>query len=134
MKLKVNLLLGILFIAFFNGIIISNQQDNISGAWKGTSICQQENSPCKNETVVYHITKSKDPDTYKFVMNKIVNTVEENMGVLFFSYDSTYKRLTCHSVNRFESFWTFNVEKNTMSGTLTVDKKNLYRIIKLLKN
>jgi len=30
---------------------------SIEGVWKGTSLCQIKDSPCHDETVVYHISK-----------------------------------------------------------------------------
>jgi 4-hydroxy-3-methylbut-2-enyl diphosphate reductase len=47
------------------------------GTWNGTSICQIKNSPCHDETVVYHISKKSGIDTFYINASKIVNDMEE---------------------------------------------------------
>src|SRR3954454_14353655 len=80
----------------------SNQAQNrvvnidtlLIGTWSGTSICQIKNSPCHDETVVYHISKNKGADTFFINANKIVNGVEEGMGILPFVYNNKTNQLT----------------------------------------
>lgn len=135
MRALINILPAIICIVVFDKAQrFTNQKDPIIGTWKGTSICQQKNSACHDEVVVCHISKAPAPNTYKFVMNKIVNGAEEPMGELEFIYNEAQNSLTCHSVSRYESDWKFNVKPNALDGTLTVDKKTLFRIIKLARN
>src|SRR6476619_3194549 len=67
------------------------------GTWNGTSICQIKNSTCHDETVVYHISKNKDVDTFYINASKIVNGVEEEMGILPFVYNKKTNQLTSTS-------------------------------------
>src|SRR4249919_3254162 len=76
------------------------------GTWNGTSICQIKNSPCHDETVVYHISKNKGVDTFYVNAGKIVNGVEEGMGILPFVYNKKTNQLTSSAYG----IWTFNVE------------------------
>jgi hypothetical protein len=84
--------------------------------------------------IVCHISKAVLPDTYKFVMNKMINNAEVSMGELDFIYNEAESRLKCHSVTRYDGRWKFVLKKNTMDGTLVVDNQTLFRIIKLVKS
>jgi hypothetical protein len=112
----------------------SKSSGNIAGVWKGTSLCQQKNSPCKDETVVYHISKGKADNAYIITANKIVNGKEEEMGTLDFVYDGTKQTLTCRRTDRQNRIdvWEFVINNNKMSGTLMVES-GLYRKIELNK-
>ncbi len=134
MRILVNILLGILCITAFGvAQTISNQNDPISGTWKGTSLCQVKNSSCNDEVVVCYITKAQTPNIYRFAMNKIVNNAEITMGDLDFIYNEAQHTLTCHSASS-GGDWKFDITKNVMEGTLTVNNKTLFRIIKLVKS
>jgi hypothetical protein len=109
--------------------------DNIEGAWKGTSICQVKNSPCHDESVVYYITKSSKPNTYTVQMNKIVNNAEEEMGSLDLSYDTSKQTLTGTTKDRQqrEAIWKFIINDNQITGTLMIEGNILYRKIQVSK-
>jgi hypothetical protein len=98
------------------------------GDWKGSSLCQVKNSPCRDETVVYHISKQKDADTFYVNASKIVKGVEEEMGILPFAYD----KKTNQFISTAYGTWTFNIEGSKLEGTLLV-RGQLYRKIKLNK-
>ncbi len=66
----------------------------LTGTWNGTSICQIKNSSCHDENVVYHISKNKGADTFFISASKIVNGVEEGMGILPFVYNKKTNQLT----------------------------------------
>jgi hypothetical protein len=121
----------IISIAGSNNSHASFNDTLITGTWKGTSICQKKDSPCHDEIAVCHVTKTGKPGVYQFVMNKIVNGTEEDMGVLDYTYDATANTLTHIDEGR-NGIWKFKVNGNTMDGTLYV-KGELYRIIKLTK-
>ena len=106
----------------------SNTDTLLVGTWKGTSICQLKNSPCHDEVVVYRITKKSSPNTYSIDARKVVNGIEEEMGILTFVYVETSHQLTSSDYGT----WTFNVEAARLEGTL-VHRGDLYRIIKLVK-
>jgi hypothetical protein len=109
----------------------TNTEDSITGTWKGTSLCQVKNSPCHDETVVYHFSKGKTDCWYILQANKIVNGAEEEMGALDFQYDKTAQTLTCTMVNQKKQpgVWKFFIRNNHISGTLVVDGNVLYRKI-----
>src|SRR6478672_3053948 len=99
------------------------------GTWHGTSICQIKNSPCHDETVVYHISKNRGVDTFYINGSKIVNGVEEEMGVLPFVYNSKTNQL----ISSAHGIWTFNIEAGKLEGTL-LSHGDLYRKIILYKH
>ena len=99
------------------------------GTWNGSSICQQKNSPCHDETVVYHISKKMGVDTFYIHANKIVNAVEEEMGILPFVYNKKTNQL----ISMAYGTWTLNVEGTKLEGTLFV-RGDLYRKIVIRKH
>ncbi len=101
----------------------------ITGIWKGSSLCQVKNSPCHDETVVYHISKKSGTDTFSVLANKIVNGAEEEMGVIPFGFNAKTMQLVSNAYN---STWNFTIKGNNMDGTL-LHNGELYRIIKLSK-
>jgi hypothetical protein len=109
--------------------------DNIEGTWKGTSVCQVKNSPCHDESVVCHISKSSKTDMYTVQMNKIVNNAEEEMGRLDFSYDKSSQTLTCIMKNQQqrEGTWKFIIKDRQITGTLILEGNILYRKIEVSK-
>ena len=100
----------------------------LTGNWKGTSLCQKKNSPCHDEIVVYHISKKTGIDTFYINASKIVNGVEEEMGILPF----TYNKKTNQLISSAYGTWAFNVEGSKLEGTLFV-RGDLYRKILLYK-
>ena len=98
------------------------------GTWKGVSLCQIKTSPCHDETVVYHISKKAGVDTFYINGSKIVNGLEEEMGILPFTYNSKTNQLISNAYG----IWTFNIEGGKLEGTL-VSHGELYRKIKLYK-
>jgi len=99
------------------------------GTWNGSSICQVKNSPCHDETVVYHISKNKGVDTFYINAGKIVNGVEEGMGILPFVYNKKTNQLTSTAYG----IWTFDLEGAKLEGTLVVHG-DLFRKIILYKH
>lgn len=111
--------------------IVSVNDSLLIGTWKGTAICQVRPSPCNDEIAIYHITRGAKPKTFHFVMNKMVNEKEEEMGALDFYFDVAKQTLSYRDSQR-NTTWNFNVGDHQMDGTL-VYKDQLYRIIKLTK-
>jgi len=116
--------------AFANGYSSFNDSLFI-GTWKGESICQVKSSPCHDEIAVYHILKGDKPNTFHFIMNKMVNGVEEDMGVLDYTYDSATNTFTSID-DKHKTVWMFTIKNETMEGTL-IYNNILYRVIKLSK-
>ena len=88
-----------------------------------------KNSPCHDEVVVYYITKGKTPDSCNILANKIVDGVEEEMGVLQYRYDEKTKELSSISNN---SRWTFKLENEKLKGALT-HNGSLFRLIEVTR-
>ncbi len=101
----------------------------LTGTWKGSSLCQQKGSPCHDESVVYHISKIPGNDTLYIQANKIVNGVEEDMGIVPCLFDEKTRRLESTVYN---GIWSFRLSGNELEGTL-IFKGNLYRKIKVSK-
>lgn len=99
------------------------------GRWEGTSLCQIRNSPCHDETVVYHISKKPGNDTFYIQANKIVNGKEEDMGILPCLFDEKKNQLGSTANN---NIWSFLLKKDELEGTL-VYRGKLYRKIRLTK-
>ncbi len=99
------------------------------GTWKGSSLCQQKGSPCHDETVVYHISKVSGNDTLYIQANKIVNGMEEDMGILPCLFDEKSNHLRSTAYN---SIWSFELKGEELEGTL-IFKGKLYRKIKVSK-
>lgn len=102
----------------------------LPGTWKGTSICQLINSPCHDETVVYHISKNTAPDTFYINAGKIVNGVEEGMGIIPCVYNTKTNQLNSTA---YKGTWTFNIEGDKLEGTL-IFHGDLYRKIIVYKH
>ena len=110
-----------------NGVVKTDTL--LIGTWNGTSICQIKNSPCHDETVVYHISKKRGVDTFFINASKIVNGVEEEMAILPFVYNKKTNQLTSTAYG----IWTFNIEGDKLEGTL-LSHGDLYRKIKVYKH
>jgi len=110
-------------------------KDSIEGTWKGSSLCQVKSSPCHDENAIYHISRAANGKTYTMQMNKVVNGVEEEMGVSEGVYDETKHTLTTTTKDRQgkAAVWLFKIEGRQMHGTLTVDEKVLYRVIEVTR-
>jgi hypothetical protein len=128
-KLFIGIIIGI--FSFHISIASAFNDTLVTGTWKGTSICQVKDSPCHDETAVYHVTKGDKPRVYHFIMNKMVDGKEEEMGALDYTYNATAGTLTNFDKIR-KIIWKFNVKGKTMEGTLFY-RGQLYRIIKLTK-
>jgi hypothetical protein len=129
--MKRKLFLAIIISGFSVQAIASFTDTVLTGTWKGTSICQIKSSPCHDEISVCHISKTGKEGIYRLIMNKMVNGVEEDMGVLDFTYDAAAGILTYKDEAR-NAEWKFTIKGRTIDGTAYV-KGQLYRIIKLTK-
>lgn len=104
---------------------------SIIGVWKGKSLCQVKNSPCHDESVVYHISKNSRANSYLVNASKIIDGKENDMGPLNLTYDPQLKILfLVDSVKQIR--WEFKLAGKEMHGTL-MSNGNLFRIIELKK-
>jgi stress response protein SCP2 len=126
--MKFQRLILLLFILIFGRTVTAQ---SFEGIWKGTSLCQIKNSPCQNETVVYHISKDSTGKSYEVIANKMVNGKEDYMGTIPFTYDDKQKVFVSMDSVR-NAKWEFKITGNAMKGTLMY-KGDLFRIIELKK-
>ena len=120
-----------LFLLFILILAKSVTAQTIEGVWKGTSLCQVKNSPCHDETVVYHISKDSTGRSFDVIANKIVNGKEEYMGTINFIYDNKQKVFVSIDSVR-NAKWEFKLIGNEIKGTL-IYKGDLYRIVDVKK-
>jgi hypothetical protein len=85
------------------------------GTWRGTSLCLVRPSACRDEVVVYRINHTSKRDSLSMDARKIVNGVEEEMGVLGCELTSPSAPLTC-SLPR--GVWRFTVRNDSLIGEL----------------
>lgn len=130
--MKQHILMSLIFISgFYYGEAQTKKIDSmLVGSWRGTSICQVKNSPCHDETVVYHISKGKGMNDFVVQASKIVNGVEDDMGTIPFVYDEKKNALISSA---YDSQWNFKLTNNKLDGTL-ISQGSLYRIIQLTKS
>lgn len=129
-QICITLLLPLVIVSFSGSAQMTRPKTDslLIGTWKGSSICQIKNSPCHDETVVYHISKLIGNDTFYIQADKIVNGKPEDMGILPCLFDEKRNRLTSSAYGT----WSFLLKNNEMDGTL-ISRGQLYRIIKLSK-
>ena len=87
------------------------------GTWRGTSLCQVRPSACHDEQVVYRISRTSTRDSLALDGRKIVNGVEEEMGVLGCTFDAPAGRLTCPIP---VGVWRFTIRGDSLVGELRV--------------
>src|SRR5262249_10458033 len=88
---------------------------NPVGTWRGTSLCQGRPSACRDESVVYRITRTTTPDSLAMDGRKIVNASEVEMGVLGCGFDAPTARLTCPIPS---GVWQFTIRGDSLVGEL----------------
>jgi hypothetical protein len=122
----------LLSLLLFLGCIVYAQTNSIVGKWKGKSLCQQKNSPCKDEVVVYDISPLNQKDSFVIEAYKIVNDKLEAMGPLNCKYNSQQQTLQCLFKDNW--LWMFHISGNKMEGTLTrLSDNTLYRKVSITK-
>jgi hypothetical protein len=94
------------------------------GVWRGTSLCRVRPSACKDEIVVYRITRANASDSLSLDARKIVNGQEEEMGVLGCRFAESGMRLTCTIRN---GVWRFVIRGDSLVGELRRPDNTKYR-------
>jgi hypothetical protein len=110
---------------------VEAQTAKLAGDWKGTSLCTVKNSPCHDETVVYHITEPDSSGAMTINADKIVNGKPDPMGQLDCKFDSRSYVVTCPMKH---GEWRFTVAGRQMTGTLKLPDGTLYRNIAVRKS
>jgi len=97
---------------------------NPVGVWRGTSLCRVRPSPCKDEIVVYRITRLNASDSLSIDARKIVNGQEEEMGVLGCRSATSGAQVTCTMSN---GVWRFTIRGDSLVGELRLPDNTKYR-------
>jgi hypothetical protein len=100
----------------------------VVGDWKGESLVVAKNTPAKDEVVVWHIAKGREPGTLRVRADKIVNGRTITMGTLPFKYDKAQKTIVCEYR---QGVWRLTVKENSMEGSLTTPDGTIFRRVKL---
>ena len=104
---------------------------NAVGVWRGTSLCRLRPSACKDESVVYRITKVNAGDSLSIDALKIVNGQEEEMGVLACRSDASGAQVTCTMPN---GVWHFTVRGDSLVGELRLPDNRKFRDVSTLRS
>ncbi|HMG70719.1 MAG TPA: hypothetical protein VK544_06360 [Gemmatimonadaceae bacterium] len=94
------------------------------GVWRGTSLCRVRPSPCKDEIVVYRITRVNASDSLSLDGRRIVNGQEEEMGILGCRVATSGAQLTCTMPN---GAWHFAVRGDSLVGELRLPDNTKFR-------
>ena len=97
---------------------------NPVGEWRGTSLCSLRPSACKDENVVYRITRVNASDTLSLDARKIVNGQEEEMGLLECRFGAAGARITCTMPN---GVWHFAIRGDSLVGELRLPDNRKFR-------
>jgi hypothetical protein len=96
---------------------------NPVGVWRGTSACRVRPSPCKDESVIYRITRVNASDSLSMDGRRIVNGQEEEMGVLECLAASAVQ-FTCTMPN---GVWRFTIRGDSLTGELRLPDNTKFR-------
>ena len=103
-------------VCFFSGgAQAQTRTSNSVGVWRGTSLCQVRPSACHDENVVYYITRVGATDSLKIDGRKVVNGVEEEMGVLSCIMSAQGAKVTCTMP---QGVWRFDIVGDSLTGEL----------------
>ena len=101
------------------------------GVWRGISSCLVRPSPCKDEIVVYRITRMKANDSLSMDARKIVNAQEEDMGVLACGLAARGASLTCAIPN---AVWRFTIRRDSLVGELRLLDGTKFRDVRAARS
>lgn len=95
--------------------------EQIVGAWHGTSLCvdKQVDRACHDEEALYVIDSAAGPrGPVRWVGDKIVNGVRENMAISRVTYDTTSGTWFWDLNNRVPGRFSFSVRGDSLVGDL----------------
>jgi hypothetical protein len=96
---------------------------NPVGVWRGTSLCRVHPSSCKDESVIYRITRVNASDSLSMDGRRIVNGQEEEMGVLE-CLAASAAQFTCTMPN---GVWRFTIRGDSLTGELRLPDNTKFR-------
>jgi hypothetical protein len=104
---------------------------NTVGVWRGTTLCLVRPSPCKDEVVVYRITRLNASDSVSIDARKIVHAHEEEMGVLACRLATPGPSITCTMKN---GVWRFTVRGDSLVGELRLPDDTKFRDVRTARS
>jgi hypothetical protein len=104
---------------------------NPFGVWRGTSSCLVHPSACKDEVVVYRITRMKALDSASIDAKKIVNGQEQDMGMLACRVTTTGAQLTCTIPH---GTWRFTIRADSLVGELRLPDGKKFRDVRTARS
>jgi hypothetical protein len=113
------------------GASAQTQDTNPVGVWRGTSLCRLRPSACKDESVVYRITRVNASDSLSIDARKIVNGQEEEMGVLACVPGASGAELTCTMPN---GVWHFTIRGDSLVGELRLPDNRKFRDVSTVRS
>jgi hypothetical protein len=129
-----SLALSLTCLCAFSRIAAQKEAANVLGEWQGESKCTVLDSPCNNEHVLYKITRTRNSRSelslaaYKGPSEKGPSDAREFMGTLLCHLESSRATLTCTAHTAKHEEWIFQIDGDSMVGTLTIDPdKLIYR-------
>lgn len=107
-------------------------ESQLTGDWRGDSVCVIRESSCQNEKAVYHVAAvSGKPGLVAITFNKMVNDRMITLGTLECQVDRSKASVACeYSIG----VWLLEYKGNKMQGTLTLTDKTLFRRVTLTKD
>ena len=122
---------SVLVIATASQLMFAQGKPAIAGIWRGQSSCEQKESACREETVVYRLSPLQDkPGSFSVSADKIVDGKAMNMGTLEFRYVEGQHALVCEYA---QGVWRLSVDGEKIEGTLTRPDGSLFRRVALRK-
>ena len=122
---------SVLFIAAASQLMFAQGKPAIAGIWRGRSSCEQKESACREETVVYRFSPLQDkPGLFSVTADKIVDGKAMNTGSLEFRYVEDRHALVCEYA---QGVWQLLVDGEKIEGKLTRSDGSLFRRVTLHK-
>jgi hypothetical protein len=109
----------------------SSPAPNPVGVWRGTSLCLVHPSACHDEVVVYRISRINSTDSLTMDAGKIVNGVEDDMGVLGCRFAASTAALTCAMPN---GMWRFTIRGDSLVGDLKLPDNTKFRDVRAARS
>jgi hypothetical protein len=122
---------SVLVMTAASRLMFAQGKPAIAGVWRGQSSCEQKESACREETVVYRLSPLQDkPGSFSVSADKIVDGKAVNMGTLEFRYVEDQHELVCEYA---QGVWRLSVDGEKIEGTLTRPDGSLFRRVALRK-
>ena len=122
---------SVLVITAASQLMFAQGKPAIAGVWRGQSSCEQKESACREETVVYRLSPLQDkPGSFSVSADKIVDGTAVTMGTLEFRYVEDQHALVCEYA---QGVWRLSVDGEKIEGTLTRPDGSLFRRVALHK-